>query len=543
MYAQYNLGNPSFCAPMPFGPSMGPGFGNFGMTQQMLGSPFGMPQGWGGMQSQLQQMMMMMQTMMAFQQMQMGGMGQPGGFYPQMPQPFGPMCPNTGFPPFPPQPYMPQPNFGPQPGWRPQPQPNWGPQPQPGWGPQPQPGWGPQPQPGWGPPPRPNFGPPPFPGINPAPPAPPRPAPAPAHTTPAAPLHPTPPPDLTSQQWQTQLHGNKPALTAYNALTPEQRSTVDRLGMHHPGSAGHADPNFLSILGNGRLMNKDKQGQTTLQHLDQLDRQKVPAEVDKPTAFRELVGNIAQPGNTNQRARGTCAPTSVEYLHAKNQPSDYARTVTGLLSEKGDVRMNNGDIMHRNASGLGPDNSGRTSVDRIYQSSMMDYADGDKLTYNNATDQHVDANGKDHHQGMFSSEKQRALDAITGQHNDVTGWDNNNTGVFGIRRFTLERDMMHELHEGRNPSVSMVWDKNPGARDANHALTVDRIDGDYVYLRNPWGNDEKGGSNGPPREVVDPNTGLVRMKKDDFYSRLSEVTEQHDDRGLISRWWDRAWGT
>ncbi|MBS2036998.1 hypothetical protein JST97_18555 [bacterium] len=519
MYAQYNLGNPSFCAPTPFGPGMGPGFGDCGLTQQMLGSPYGLPPGWGGMQGQLQQMMMMMQTMMAFQQMQMGCQG-PGNFYPPMPQPFGPMCPNTGFPPFPPQPYFPQPNFGPQPNFNQGPQPYYGP--------------GPNFNPG------PNFGPPPFPGFDPKP-QPPVPTPKPA--APKPPLHPTPPPALTAQQWQTQLHGNKQAMTAYNALTPEQRASVDRLGMHHPAQAGQADANFLKILGNGRLMNKDKQGQTTLQHLEQLDRQRVPSQVDKPTAYRELVANIAEPGNTNQRDRGTCAPTSVEYLHAKNQPSDYARTVTGLLSEKGEVRMNNGDILRRNASGLGPDDSGRTSVDRIYQSSMMDYADGDKLTYNNATDQHVDAHGNNHHSGMFSEEKRRSLDAITGQKNDVRGYDDNKTGIFGIRRFTLERDMMHELHEGRNPSVSMVWDKNPGARDANHALTVERIDGDYIYLRNPWGNDEKGGTNGPPREVVDPKTGVVRMKKDDFYSRLNEVTEQHDERGLVSRWWDRVRGT
>ncbi|MFN8608091.1 MAG: hypothetical protein U0931_11210 [Vulcanimicrobiota bacterium] len=517
MYAQYNLGNPSFCAPTPLGPGLEAGFGNFDLTQQMLCNPYGMPPGWGGMQDQMQQMMLMMQTMMAFQQMQMqmGGMG-PGSFYPPMPQPFGPMCPNTGFPPFPPQPYFPQqPTFGPPP--------NWGPGPNFGGGPPPFPGFNPTPKP-------------------PAPPAP-TPAPAPKPTAPKPPVHPTPPPNLSSQQWQTQLRGNKEALTAYNALTPEQRATVDRLGMHHPSQAGQADANFLKILGNGRLMNKDKQGQTTLQHLDQLDRQKVPSQVDKPTAYRELVANIAEPGNTNQRRRGTCAPTSVEYLHAKNQPSDYARTITGLLSEKGEVRMNNGDILRRNASGLGADDSGRTSVDRIYQSSMMDYADGDKLTYNNATDQHVDAHGNNHHSGMFSGEKQRSLNAITGQQNDVTGWDNKKTGIFGIRRFTLERDMMHELHEGRNPSVSMVWDKNPGARDANHALTVDRIDGDYVYLRNPWGNDETGGSNGPPREVVDPKTGLVRMKKDVFYSHLNEVTEQRDDRGFVSRWWDRITGS
>lgn len=524
MYAQYNLGNPWFCNTMPFGPSMGGGFGNFGMTQQMLGCPFGMPPGFG-MQNQMQQMIMMMQTMMMFQQMQMqmgGGMG-PGNFYPPMPQPFGPMCPNTGFPPFPPQPYFqgPQPGFG---------------GPQPGFG-GPQPGFG-GPQPGFGGPPpfQPGFNPPPFPGFHPAPPPPPKP-----NVVAPPPPRPQPKP-LTAEQWQTSLKGNKTALTAYNAMTPEQRATVDRLGMRHPAETGGADPNFLKIMGNGRLTNRDRQGQTTLQHLDQLDRQKVPSQVDKPTAYRELVANLAEPGIISQRDRGTCAPTSVEYQHSKNQPSDYARVVTGLLSEKGEVRMNNGDTLVRNASGLGHDNSGRTSVDRIYQSSMMEYGNGDKLTYNNATDQHIKADGTVSHEGMFSGEKQRSLHAVTGQAQEITGYDNNKTGIFGIKRFTLERDMQHELREGRNPSVSMVWDTNPGARDRNHALTVDRIDGDYVYLRNPWGVTEDGKGNGPPREVVPGQTGQVRMRKDDFYARLNEVTERQDDRSFVGRWYDRITG-
>ena len=530
MYAQYNLGNPSFCNQMPFGQPFGGG-SNFGMTQQMLGSPYGMPPGCGGMQgmqTQMMQMMQMMQTMMAFQQMQMGGGGMPGpqNFYPPMPQPFGPMCPQTNFPPFPPQPYFqgqqPQPYF-PQ-----QPQPYPGFNNQPGFGPRPSPGFHPQP----------GFGPPPFPRFNPKPPAPHTPV---VPCPPAAPkAHPKP---LTSQQWQTSLQGNKTAQTAYKSLTPEQRAQVDRLGMAHPAEAGAADPNFLKILGNGRLMNKDKQGQTTLHHLDQFDRQKVPAGIDKATSYRELVGNIAEPGNTNQRQRGTCGPTTVEYIHVKNQPADYARTVTGLFSEKGDVRLNNGDTLRRNASGLGPDNSGRTSVDRIYQSSMMEYANGDKMTYDNARDKHINADGSEAHRGMYDKEVVTARNAVSGESHDSRGYNNNKTGIFGIKRFTLERDMMHELKEGRNPSVSMGWDKNPGARDSNHLLSVDRIEGDYVYLRNPWGNDEKGTNNGPTREVVDPNTGMVRMKKDVFYSHLNSVTERKDDRGVVDRWWDRITGT
>jgi hypothetical protein len=528
MYAQYGLGNPSFCNTMPFGPTAGPGFGNFGMTQQMLGSPFGMPQGYG-MQNQLQQMMMMLQTMMMFQQMQMqgGGMGQ-GNFYPPMPQPFGPMCPGSGFPPFPPQPYFqgPQPGFGNQPGFGGGFGGGYG-----GFG-------GPQPgpfRPGF-PPPFPNN-PPPFPN-NPTPPAPPRPNVGPKPATPPAP-RPQPRP-LTSQQWQTSLRGNPEALRSYNAMTPEQRATVDRLGMNHPAERGGADPNFLTIMGNGRLMNRDRQGQTTLQHLDTLDRQRVPAEVDKPTAYRELVSNLAEPGRISQFRRGTCAPTSVQYQHARQQPSDYARVTAGLLSERGEVRMNNGDMLVRNRSGLAPDDSQRTSVDRIYQSSMMEYGNGDRLTYDNARDKHINADGSVSHGGMYENEKTRSLDAITGTRHEAQGYDANRPGLFGIRRFALDRDMQHELREGRFPAVSMVWDTNPGARDANHALTVERIQGDYIYLRNPHGVEENGQGSGPPREVVPGQPGLVRMRKDDFYSRVYSVTEQQDDRNFASRWWDRV---
>ena len=75
-------------------------------------------------------------------------------------------------------------------------------------------------------------------------------------------------------------------------------------------------------------------------------------------------------------------------------------------------------------------------------------------------------------------------------------------------------------------NVSLEW-QAPGGEHGRHALTVERQDEEYVYLRNPWGKDEQGQKDSTDRLLVD-NEGMIKMKKEDFYKRvtLSQTREE-----------------
>lgn len=433
----------------------------------------------------------------------------------------------------------PQPNPGPMPPFggprpRPRPEPWNGPAP----GPRPGPFHGPGPDPFNGP--RPNPRPCPAPKPNP------NPGPNPFNGGIGGLLGGLRPPrPLTSEQWQTALRGNARANQAYQRMTPEQRAQVDRLAMNNPSQNGQANPDVMALLSNGTMAARDRQGQTTLQHLTTFSNQRTAQGLNREQGLRELMHTLADPGTIAQRNRGTCSPTSIEYSHARRQPADFARTMTGLFSESGQVRLANGETMTRNASGVAADDSNRSSIDRVYQSTMMDFGNG-TADYNNATDTHSVRRGvRPTASGSYTSgsgladvDAARARSAVFGEAHTATGLSTNG-GISGIRRFTTDRDLQRELREGRQPQISMSWNPNPNAQHSSHAVVIERMDDNYVYLRNPWGNGDTGGNDGPPRTVVDAQRGIVRMTKDDFYARIQGTVTRQDDRSFVGRWYDR----
>ncbi|MEW6280753.1 MAG: hypothetical protein AB1758_19210 [Candidatus Eremiobacterota bacterium] len=488
------LGNPSFG-----GPPM------FGMQPQMMNP---------GAQA-----FMMAQLLQAWMQSGQGQGIMPGGCYGPYQPPQHQYCPHCGLPrtyydlpmPFPGGGGMPFPMpGGGQPYPFPQPQPFPYPQPQPG--PFPQPWYGPRPQP------QPQPQPLPKPVVNPNQGPPPRPA------------------ALSQNAWMQGLKQNPKAYQAYQNLTPEQRKQVDTLGTQYGTRDGKVDPNFVKLLNTGRLTAKDKEGHTTLDHLNTVHTQKLAPGLDRYESFTDLTRTLADPGTTRQNNRGTCSPTTIEFLHARQQPADFARVSAGLLSEKGQVKLQNGDTITRNQSGLARDDSGRSSVDRIYQSSMMEYGNGNE-TYDNVKDTNITPSGREIGSGLARGKSQEVMNAVLGEEYRVNDW-NGSRFDDGRGKWRFEQDLKADLDSGKRPWVSMNWDPNPNARDANHALSIEKIDGEYVYLRNPWGADEKGGNNGPTREVMDKN-GLVRMKKDDFYEHLNGTIEYQGNDGFFTRNWNR----
>lgn len=311
----------------------------------------------------------------------------------------------------------------------------------------------------------------------------------------------TPPPPVQAQ------------VQVQNSTRQAQLSTLRQDYAHQPAVLRDLD----SLEQSGRFFVPDDQGRTALDYVTAYRSSSPTLGIDKERATRELLAELAVPGRNSQNNHGTCAATTIQYLHATERPADYARVVTGLLSPSGRTSLANGTRFDRNATALPDDHSGRKLIDRIYQASMMDFANGPGAVYDNAgsgTSRHN--NGKDMGDGLTNGEIRQALSAVLNERYDIA-----RSHHTPLAPRVFQQHIERQLQDGKRLLVAMVWDENPGARDRSHAVAVERLEGDYVVLRNPWGAGDRGTNGGPPREVVDAETGMVRLHKADFYERLS----------------------
>jgi len=339
--------------------------------------------------------------------------------------------------------------------------------------------------------------------------------------------------EVTSEEKQKDIKkiidNNQKAKKAFEEMSQEDKKsfltlveTTYRPGVSIMGSKiePQVDVNLIKLLEEGKLKDKDKDGQSLLHILIKLQRQEFAPGLDGKQIFRETVENLANPDKIRQNNKGTCTVTTVEYIHAKNHPAEYARIIAGLTGKSGEVELRNGDTLRRDGGIIADDGSGRTAVDRIYQASMMEYANGE-ADYVNATDQSY--SGTASHPGLYAEEYRQALDGVMPFKTTVIPFSNSPTD-----REKLEKDMEKALGDGHMVPVILRF----GGSDKWHALAVEKIDGEYVYLRNPWGDGDAGsaldgpGSTLPEREAVPPegtgpSGGHIKMKKDVFYSNLT----------------------
>lgn len=289
------------------------------------------------------------------------------------------------------------------------------------------------------------------------------------------------------------------------------------LGGSPPQQQNGTDPNLITLLESGKLLDTDPEGHTLLDNLSALSTQKCAQGIDGRQILRDVVLAVANPNSIHQGYKGTCGPTTIEYLHAKNSPADYVRVIAGLCSEEGKVRLRNGEELTRDQGCVAEDNSGRTAASRIYQASMMEFADGDE-EYDNATDGHYryrqqgDLTVPDKtHGGLYTNELQRVMDGVLPYQSEFAS---PGTGA--------EQEIRSLVQQGL-PVVALIkWVTNPDHTTGNHYLVIESFDDTSVSLRNPWGDGDHG-RNGPgdtsPVREVSPG-GHIVLSKADFMDRL-----------------------
>lgn len=340
--------------------------------------------------------------------------------------------------------------------------------------------------------------------------------------------------------FNNKLAENLKAQDALKNWTPEQRAQLDSLiahpsmedaflhmGAHTPSKAMGVLP---GLIASGRLLDQDKTGKTTLDHLCELQGQELEFPLENGVVTSELLANLANPGEINQRNRGTCTVTTIEYFHCSQQPSDYTRLVKELVKKDAEAHFQTGKVCWTNPTGIKADDSGRSSVDRVYQSSMMQAAYDGKALYNNHNDSFwtIGWTRQWRDSGLSHQYSSYLLDQTLGSKHEVMEYEGNQ------KRF--EADILRAHNLGQQVFVAMRWSPDKDDKHANHALAIEKIEGDKVYLRNPWGDGETGGDNGPPRELVGEH-GQVVMSKSDFFDRLNGAIRPQ--RNFFNVWANR----
>ncbi len=306
-------------------------------------------------------------------------------------------------------------------------------------------------------------------------------------------------------------------------------------------SKGRFDLNVLAarnVGGKPALLDRDSTGHTTLDNLDKLASGPLSDEFAKEGVSRkQLLGStiqeVGQPGQINQDSKGTCTVTSVSYALSQRNPAEYARLVQGLASPEGQVKLRNGDTLDRNGTGIAPDTAtDRSASERLLQSSLMDYGNGRLYSYDNVSDTHQSnlaqrvARGWGNMLGVEASPVAKGRSGL-----GETGIKKVYDGLFGGDAKLVVNDAAGtkalDALAGAKPSTAMLTLK---WGNSAHEVAFDRIEGDRVYFRNPWGGrfvPSGAEMKGPPnRRLDDAFTGMESMSLEEAKKHLLSVVRE-----------------
>lgn len=338
------------------------------------------------------------------------------------------------------------------------------------------------------------------------------------------------------QLFLEQLKQDAKAWEAYQKLSPEQQQKFMQLALRQrsrdaaalteiAGQKPAIDQNLLAILKSGNLTRTDSKDGILLDNLVNLMNQDFPEGLDGAAVLEEVLAQVANPERIRQGPKNTCTMTCVEYLSAKQDPAEYVRLMAGLTSEKGEVELRNGETLRRDDNVVQDDSSGRTSASRIFQASMMEYANGPQ-DYDNQTDRNYmvvsmpDGSQQrvPQYAGLMYEHWIRGANAVLPYESVPVRY------LKPEGRGQAEQIIGALVQSGRPVLVGMGWGQN-----SSHLLVVEGVDENYVYLRNPWGDGDRGSPGSPfepAREVApgrenSPSGGQIRMTKEEFFKFLN----------------------
>ncbi len=302
------------------------------------------------------------------------------------------------------------------------------------------------------------------------------------------------------------------ATPGFRALSPEQRAQAIELfeAADYRGQGHLLDLSKRTVNGKPALLDKDADGVALVERLHSLATKPLNEQLakngyDREDVLRSMLQECASPGQINQDGHNTCTATTWQYMLCDQNPAEYARLMEGLLTGDGNVGMQGGETLVLEKDSLAKDSSnGRSVTERVFQSAMMEFANGDKKSYSTTDDL---SRGKvfglfeKTNGGLYADEQVRGLEALFG------------------RDFTHKTKDLIPLLTERSPTdtyVRMDWGED---KKGGHAVVVTRVEDGRVYFRNPWGpTGDRVGTNyeNPPRRLENPATREESMTVEEF---------------------------
>lgn len=233
---------------------------------------------------------------------------------------------------------------------------------------------------------------------------------------------------VLSMQPQTVARANgSPVLPgAAFALPPEQKTQFNQLWAHfdkatvrvnrrYEGETFSVQEALGHLLRHGDLSKTDSNGDTLLSNLHQMLTQPMAPGVDRDLILAQTITHVNDPGRTmSQGTKLTCSAATVSYQLARRRPAEYARLVCGLTWTNGQVQLASGTVARRVPGSLFDDGSGRSAVERIVQSSLMQVGGTPRgnTTYDALADGFFDERKQLVQTGMFPAEFAKLEEAV-----------------------------------------------------------------------------------------------------------------------------------
>lgn len=282
----------------------------------------------------------------------------------------------------------------------------------------------------------------------------------------------------------SQEHKQLTELLAHLDPAALQNASVQGAGSKDKGSAltgsgagGHYVNSSLTSL--AQLMQTGRLKPELLKALNTLATQKMePAlEPQRQALLESTLQNIAFPEKINQHARGSCASGALEIMLAIQKPEQYVGILQSLASPAGLVGSPplaaGAEVMKRKNDTLADDKSGRNLASRLLQPAFMEYADGERLQYDNTKDAHF-YKGQAAHTGLTVPEIEHLTAGLFGDDARALG---------GNTQAEKLANAEECLKQGYPVAIGMAL--NGGGHEV--LLTgIDRSK-NQAYFMNPWG--------------------------------------------------------
>ena len=229
------------------------------------------------------------------------------------------------------------------------------------------------------------------------------------------------------------------------------------------------------------LSDPDSHGASTLSNLARLVGQPLNAALVKDTSSAELLTSVLRDiANPNQIVQGdapTCTVTSMQYELVADEPAEYARLMADLSGPAGKAKMRGGSYLQAEAGDAGARDE-RPVSSALFQTAAMEFGNGKDMQFDPVAGKSVSPTTGKEQRGLIPAQQTQVLRQLFGVNYESKNFL---TEAQGQKALAKLRD--YDARGNQNRPIILALDQG----SFNHAVTFERVSGQQVYFRDPYG--------------------------------------------------------